>query len=314
VSHGTCHTNHPATVSTTAGDRTNHHAHSHTSSIVRAPDDHRRHHVLEILQVQFQSEQKPDDVVMLAEAIAPYLRRTRLPHPEAVRRIAGHYLQDGARVQKLLHARDATEWQSVLRQVVAIGTTHPYAPNDVEVASWPDLAAYEDIQRHLATYNFEGPFDGWIRAVVVSRLRSHWRSRQTRRLGGRGVMPRAMRDAATEEPRRTTWSLDASIADGLQVADTIAADDLPVHDLVEAGELRRIVLQGIQDLADHKGDRLLSRIWVAVVEEQRTLEEAAGRLGISISQLYRRLRHMRSHLRRHRPLLAWLELSDDAQA
>jgi len=59
-----------------------------------------------LLQLYYSVQLTGAEQAVLAEAIAPYLERTRLPWPDTVYKISMNYLRDGARVQRLIQQPD----------------------------------------------------------------------------------------------------------------------------------------------------------------------------------------------------------------
>ena len=115
--------------------------------------------VLHLLQPLHCSSLDHAAIETLARSIMPYLQRSHLPLDDAVSKISSYYLQDGARVTKLMADPCAPEWQAVLTHVLAFATKHALYPNDIDATSWPDLDAYQDIQLKLPSYNFDGSLD-----------------------------------------------------------------------------------------------------------------------------------------------------------
>jgi hypothetical protein len=249
----------------------------------------------------------------LAEAILPYLARTRLPFEVAVSTIAMNYLQDGPRVEAMLGDPDAEEWQQVLGHIVAWATNHTLYPLDTEATGSPDLDAYEDIRKRLASYNFEGSLDGWITVTVVRRLYRYWRSHYMLSAGGSGYKSRAQRagEQALGAPAPVAvrhCSLDVIDDEGNIFAEKLPAMQLSVEETVETNELLRVVDAVVADYATDRADPSLGHIWHAVVDRRLKIAEVADQLGLSIWQVYRRYESLRRVLQADQRVSSWFDL------
>lgn len=251
----------------------------------------------------------------LARAIVFYVQRSRLPLVEAVEKIVTHYEQEHARVQHLLDHPSSAAWSSVLEQVIGFASRHSLYPRDTEATSWPDLDAYQDVRRNLHSYNFEGSLDHWVTVAVVNRLRRYWRDRQSLSAGGPGF--RSKSDGETndgesdrERPKTASLSLhEIPEGDWRMVGTTTAQVASVAHD-VEDAELRRVTAAAVHTLARHRRDELLPLIWDVVVERGWRLREAAESLGLTISQVHRRIEQTRSYLRRDPSVRQWFQCLD----
>lgn len=278
------------------------------------PLDH--HSVLHLLQPIYGSSLDPAALESLACAILPYLQRTTLPLSDAVSKIACHYLQDGARVQRLVADPEAPEWQSVLTQVLTFATKHALYPDDCDATSWPDLDAYRDIQVKLRSYNFEGSLDSWVTVTILNRLRRFWRDRQALSAGGPGFSYKATRtpdSAPAERPaagRALQYSLEALADDEQLAAERLGSDLASVGYCVEAAELHRMIEEAVRTYALHKHDAQIPQIWHAVVDQQFKLREASDRFGLTISQVHRRLEQVRAYLRQDPHISLWFNHND----
>jgi hypothetical protein len=272
--------------------------------------------VLRSIQAECGAQLTQADLPALLDAIAPYLQRTALPLSLAIPRIAGNYLRDGTRVRKLLSSPDEPEWQCVLEQVHAFATHHRMFPADSDATTWPDLDAFEDIRRKLDSYNFEGTFDSWIGVTVVRRLTRFWRDQQALRMGGAGIQPKAVREAAREQgsyqpgPRARQRSLDELQHDEVQLVELLQADQPSVAEQVEAAELQRLLNRQVHAFATARNDPALASIWHAVVNQHMKLREVGVQFGLSIAQVNRRIEQVREFLRHDPSLIHWLKTAD----
>lgn len=271
--------------------------------------------VQQVLHTAFGQCLGPAALQMLQRSIEPYIRRTRLPMPEAVTVIAKNYLHDGARVQELLAGVDTDAWHDVLKQVVAFARRHYLYPTEAEATSWPDLDAFDDIRRKLPTYNFEGSLDSWITVTVLNRLRRFWRDQQAKRSGGAGFPSKGARDvqvnyARPPAPRTTQQSLDAVDASGMHTMDGLEGAESPVADSVEELELQRLVAKVVRSLAASKQDPLLPLLWQMVGEHEWKLREAAERSGLTTAQVHWRITQLKAYLREDPGLREWFNSRD----
>lgn len=269
--------------------------------------------ILAILQDLYQEQISAHDLEVLSAQILPYVERSRtqdVPLKETVEKIARNYLRDGARVHHLLEHEQSAAWQDVLEQIVAFATRHALFPRDTEAIGCPDLDAYADIQRNLRTYNFEGSLDHWIIVTVVNRLRRYWRDRKSLSAGGPGFKRKAEREGGGEgaqEPGSVTpLSLDQINESNCTLLGAQEAGSTSVARDVEETELRRVIVEQVEALAERKRDDLLPLIWYAVVEQGWRLREVADIFGLTISQVHRRLEQTRLHLRQSPTVRQWL--------
>lgn len=247
----------------------------------------------------------------LAQAILCYVQRSRLPLPEAVDKIVTNYERDGARVQQLLDQPTSAEWDAVLEHVIGFASRHSLYPKDTEATSWPDLDAYHDVRRNLHSYNFEGSLDHWVTVTVVNRLRRYWRDQQSLSAGGPGFRKRPDREADDTEsdharPKGGPLSLDRMLESDWSIVGAQASDNVSVAHDVEDAELRRMTAAAVRTLATRRRDDLLPLIWDVVVERGWRLREVAESLGLTISQVHRRIEQTRCYLRRDPAVQQWL--------
>ena len=132
-----------------------------------------------MLHIYYITELTPSERIVLAEAIMPYLARTYLLLPQAVRTISTNYLRDSARIRHLMHSPTSIEWNKVLEQVMSYAARQSHFTNIAKVTDQPAVDLYTQIQCQLASYNFEEAFDHWITVAVAKSLRRRWHERQT---------------------------------------------------------------------------------------------------------------------------------------
>ena len=247
----------------------------------------------------------------LTSAILPYLARTRLPLEEAVPRIAKHYQCYGDLVGRLLASRQTPEWDNVLTWIIEYASNHAMFPRDTEAVSAPDLDAYDEIQQKIKSYNFEGTFESWLTVTVVSRLRRYWRDQQTLIAGGNGIMNKAERMSLQHASKwqRAAKTYHLSL-DQLLERDDVRTSVPDMHGeaitvIAESSELRTLIVRELNVLATVKNDPLLLSVWHAIVEQGLKLREVADRLGLTVSQVYRRIEQARQHLRRSPHICQW---------
>jgi DNA-directed RNA polymerase specialized sigma24 family protein len=253
----------------------------------------------------------------LARAITPYVARSQLSLHAAVCTIVPHYLKEGQRVRRLLADPAAEEWQVVLTKVITFARRHTLAPDESKMTGAPDLDAYGDIQRNLASYNFEAPFDSWVAAIVTRRLQRFWRDRAALRAGGGGFMQQVLLEvdhyspAPARRPRVVHLSLDVLAGVGSDLFDRLAVTQPSVAEAVEATELAQMVAAIVDSYAGHKHDPALAQIWGAIFDQNLKPREAADCFGLSVSQIYRRIGQVRTYLRQDVQLRQWLDPGDE---
>ncbi len=249
----------------------------------------------------------------LATAIMPYLERTRLPLANAVPKIAINYRRDGHVVRQLSASLTNPEWGEVLEWIMERAAKHSQFPNDGEAVGAPDIDAYEDIRKKLHLYNFEGPFKHWLTVTVVSRISRYWRDRQTLSAGGHGIKLKAERQEAKRipewrpAPNASNVSLDWLLECESNQTNRLIAHNEAVAGIVEASELNLLVAQELKVLARVKNDPLLLSVWHASVVQGLKLREAAEVLGLTVSQVYRRVEQARQHLRHNPTIRKWCD-------
>jgi RNA polymerase sigma factor (sigma-70 family) len=268
-----------------------------------------------VLQTLYRETYDDATIAALAEEIAPYVERSRMPLEEAVEKIAPNYLRDGQRVQLLLSQPSSPDWDMVLEQVIAFASKHSLYPRDTEATSWPDLDAYNDVRRNLSSYNFEGSLDHWITVAVVNRLRRYWRDRKSLSAGGPGFKQRGGREADDAEhdhdpPKVVSLSLEQLIEQEWPLVGAQARDAASVVRDVEDAELYRLMWEAVSTLAVRKRDALLPALWHVVIEQGWRLREAAESFGLTISQVHRRIEQTRSYLREDPAVRQWLRLGE----
>ena len=250
----------------------------------------------------------------IAHILRPYVERSHLSFTDAVAAIVRNYLADGERVTAMLADPNASEWQDVLAKIITWATCHSLYPHETEATASPDLDAYDDVRKKLASYNFEAPLDTWITVTVTRRLHSYWRSHSTLRAGGSGTKSRKQRLAeqtlAQAPPAVAVrhCSLDAVGDDGRLLIDTYTPSSVSVEDTAEANEIQRVVTALVEDYATEHADPLLIQIWNSVVEQHLKLGEMGQQFDLSLWQVYRRVERLRRMLREDHRVRAWFEL------
>lgn len=271
--------------------------------------------ICNVLQTLYRGVYDDATLATLAEEIAPYVERSRLPLAEAVEKIAPNYLRDGQRVQLLLSQSSSADWDAVLEHVIAFASKHSLYPRDTEATSWPDLDAYADVRRNLASYNFEGSLDHWITVAVVNRLRRYWRDRKSLSAGGPGFKQRGGREGDDSEhdhepPKAVSLSLEQLIEQEWPLVGAQTREATSVMRDVEDAELNRLMCEAVSQLAARKRDALLPVLWHVVIEQGWRLREAADNFGLTISQVHRRIEQTRSYLREDPAVRQWLRLAE----
>jgi DNA-directed RNA polymerase specialized sigma24 family protein len=265
------------------------------------------------LQQYYDGRLEPAEVESLARDIMPYLRRTRHAVRDVLPAIADNYQRDGRRVRELLRSTASPAWRVVLEQVVSYATRHTLFPTDNDAQDWPDLAAFEDIQRKLPTYNFEGPLDGWITVTVTNRLRRFWRDQQALRAGGTGFKSRAAREAGRLDgmPVPAVGQMHTSLEDPRNVESPLLSrlrsTDEEIAEQVESRMLEQVVASAVDTLAAHRDDPNLKHVWDAVVGRQLKLRETAEHFGLSVAQVFRKIELVRTHLRANSHVQHWFD-------
>lgn len=258
----------------------------------------------------------PLEIEGLTAAIVVYVRRSRYPARDIIPRIVENYIKDGTRVHELLADSDANAWKAIMQQIITFATAHPYYPTIEDATSSPDLDAYEDIQRNLASYNFECPLDRWINTVVIRRLLRFWRDRQSLRAGGVGFLAKEVRDAQrrgdeVDSGRRISHiSLDGMVDDA-PVSEQIEAPQPAIYDIVEGTVLEKLVEQLVGSYAMHVDEPDLPKLWRSIVLDELKLREVAEMYNMTINQIHYRVQQINRYLSKHPDILGWRDADPD---
>ncbi len=281
-----------------------------------SPSD--RQAVLRILTMQHGTSHNPAALQALADAITPYLVRSRQPLEQAVVKIARNYLRDGGRIRLLIGGERTPEqkheWDLVLTWIIKYAAEHSRYPLDTEAVSAPDLDAYEDVRKNLHTYNFEGPLDHWLTTTVSNRIARYWRDRQTKRAGGGGILRTTAQQTGEQmqqvssAPRAYHLPLDWLLHGEIPQSAIAEKGGHDLNAIVASTQFEQLVVQELQRLANDRNDPLLLSVWDAVVVRDMKLRETAEQFNLTIGQVHRRITQARQHLRNNPLIIQWRDM------
>jgi hypothetical protein len=131
--------------------------------------------VLQELRLTHAATMEPRALEQLADAIMPYVLRTRLPWEMAIPTIATHYAHEHERVQHLLKTQGSDAWQSLLAQMQS---SVPELPHYLMTQAEPATSAqpiFNYIRERLNEYNFESSLNSWLTVTTISYF---WQGRR----------------------------------------------------------------------------------------------------------------------------------------